>query len=402
MQTVIPENGETIDKSEFGVVTVELKQKIVQPELKIIAYLLNVSKRVTFSLSNIMAKKEKPKPRECVMFQTTDWDNDHPAPNNIRTFIHLLHLAQKWNSRTETNDPILVISRDGVLRSGPFCVASICLNRLMHETEVDVFRAVESVKRNRPQLLSTLQEYQYCYTCAAEMAVMIRERLIKLPKLPETPSSSILQLDMDALGQEEDEEDYCLSFDEDEVVQKLRQLPQIPANYANYIPNGTLSQSLFEAAPRTKKRSLPVPRYLTDYTTDPVDQPAAAVAVPLSANHTFQTKDFLNNDMHTPSMMSSQRPSISAASAAAIKPGPNKLLNLPGSDLLNQIVGTSSKFFSTGGKSFFSNIMTTKPSTEAGQLSNEAPSSTADNYFVNTRISNKSTTRMSGESGCYA
>ncbi len=45
---------------------------------------------------------------------------------------------------------------DGVQRAGVFCVVSGCMDRLLAEAEVDVFRTVEVVKQNRPQLVENL------------------------------------------------------------------------------------------------------------------------------------------------------------------------------------------------------------------------------------------------------
>ncbi|BHF68334.1 hypothetical protein SprV_0301136800 [Sparganum proliferum] len=51
------------------------------------------------------------------------------------------------------------------------------MDRLLSESEVDVFRAVETVKRNRPQLVENVEEYKLCYACVFEMSMILREQL---------------------------------------------------------------------------------------------------------------------------------------------------------------------------------------------------------------------------------
>ncbi|PAA86453.1 hypothetical protein BOX15_Mlig020833g1 [Macrostomum lignano] len=40
------------------------------------------------------------------------------------------------------------------------------MDKMRYEGEVDIFRAVEKVKRNRPQLVGSQQEYEQCYSLA--------------------------------------------------------------------------------------------------------------------------------------------------------------------------------------------------------------------------------------------
>ena len=46
--------------------------------------------------------------------------------------------------------------RTGVGRAGVYCAASICLDKLNNEGEVDVFNATRTVMHNRPQLVENL------------------------------------------------------------------------------------------------------------------------------------------------------------------------------------------------------------------------------------------------------
>lgn len=51
---------------------------------------------------------------------------------------------------------MLIFTRNGVSRAGVFCAVSMCVDKLRAEGEVDVFNAVRTVMRNRPQLVENL------------------------------------------------------------------------------------------------------------------------------------------------------------------------------------------------------------------------------------------------------
>ena len=48
---------------------------------------------------------------------------------------------------------LLLLFRDGVSRCGVYCVVSMTWDKLSSERQADVFQAVHSIKRNRPQLI---------------------------------------------------------------------------------------------------------------------------------------------------------------------------------------------------------------------------------------------------------
>ena len=58
--------------------------------------------------------------------------------------------------RCEASCSFVVCSRNGVSRVGCYCAISIAWDKLKAEGEVDVFRAVSTIKINRPQLVENL------------------------------------------------------------------------------------------------------------------------------------------------------------------------------------------------------------------------------------------------------
>lgn len=48
------------------------------------------------------------------------------------------------------------IFRDGRSRAGVYCAANACIEQVIQHGEVDVFQAVKTVRRHRPQLVENM------------------------------------------------------------------------------------------------------------------------------------------------------------------------------------------------------------------------------------------------------
>merc|ERR1712018_520455 len=76
--------------------------------------------------------------------------------------LELMNMVEKWRQRTDYG-PVVVVSQDGISRCGVYCAANACIEQVIQHGEVDVFQAVKTVRRHRPQLVENLTEYKYCY-----------------------------------------------------------------------------------------------------------------------------------------------------------------------------------------------------------------------------------------------
>ncbi|XP_052694681.1 receptor-type tyrosine-protein phosphatase epsilon-like [Crassostrea angulata] len=73
--------------------------------------------------------------------------------------------------KTEKSDQkgrVLVLSRDGATRCGPFFVVYNVLEQISMDREVDIFTAVRQIQIRRPECVSTLEEYKLCHDAVAE------------------------------------------------------------------------------------------------------------------------------------------------------------------------------------------------------------------------------------------
>nr|XP_034318450.1 uncharacterized protein LOC117686791 [Crassostrea gigas] len=79
--------------------------------------------------------------------------------NNSKTVTHILGLVS-FARNTETEGPIVVMSRDGAALCGVFCAVYNLIQQLTIDEEIDVFSVVRLLQTRRPELCSTMREYQ--------------------------------------------------------------------------------------------------------------------------------------------------------------------------------------------------------------------------------------------------
>ncbi|VDI44159.1 receptor-type tyrosine-protein phosphatase T [Mytilus galloprovincialis] len=63
---------------------------------------------------------------------------------------------------------ITVVSSDGCTKIGLFVALYLSLEKMEIDDEVDVFQVVRAMQVRRPELLTELEEYEYCYKCIKE------------------------------------------------------------------------------------------------------------------------------------------------------------------------------------------------------------------------------------------
>nr|KAG5702173.1 hypothetical protein BaRGS_033885 [Batillaria attramentaria] len=81
-----------------------------------------------------------------------------------KSLLAVMEAAENWQHKTNPLNPICILSKDGSSRCGIYCAVHICCDQLKNDNEVDVFNAVRLVRHNRPQLVTTVEEYRYIYS----------------------------------------------------------------------------------------------------------------------------------------------------------------------------------------------------------------------------------------------
>ncbi|XP_066299471.1 receptor-type tyrosine-protein phosphatase alpha-like [Branchiostoma lanceolatum] len=88
-------------------------------------------------------------------------------PDNAAGMIDLIGQVQKQQQHSG-NGPITVHCSAGAGRTGAFCAISTVLERVKAEGICDVFQVVKTLRMQRPHMVQTLDQYQFCYQAVVE------------------------------------------------------------------------------------------------------------------------------------------------------------------------------------------------------------------------------------------
>lgn len=124
------------------------------------SWIFRINKKIV-SLTELMAGVKAP-PRIVQLFQLMCWPLGHKVPSSTNSLVELMNMVERWRQRTDYG-PVVVVSPDGRSRCGVYCAANACIEQVVQHGEVDIFQAVKTVRRHRPQLIENMTEYKYCY-----------------------------------------------------------------------------------------------------------------------------------------------------------------------------------------------------------------------------------------------
>ncbi|CAH1243113.1 PTPRA [Branchiostoma lanceolatum] len=88
-------------------------------------------------------------------------------PDSASGMIDLIGQVQKQQQHSG-NGPITVHCSSGAGRTGAFCAISTVLERVKAEGICDVFQVVKTLRLQRPHMVQTLDQYQFCYQAVVE------------------------------------------------------------------------------------------------------------------------------------------------------------------------------------------------------------------------------------------
>merc|ERR1719464_281627 len=124
------------------------------------SWVFRINKKIV-SLTELMAGVKAPT-KTCQLFQLMCWPQGHKVPTSTNSLVELMNMVERWRQETDYG-PVVVVSTDGQSRCGVYCAANACIEQVIQHGEVDVFQAVKTVRRHRPQLVENITEYKYCY-----------------------------------------------------------------------------------------------------------------------------------------------------------------------------------------------------------------------------------------------
>uniref|UniRef100_A0A8I3S6K4 protein-tyrosine-phosphatase n=1 Tax=Canis lupus familiaris TaxID=9615 RepID=A0A8I3S6K4_CANLF len=135
-----------------GDITIEIKSDTLSEAISIRDFL------VTFNQP--LARQEE-QTRVVRQFHFHGWP-EIGIPAEGKGMIDLIAAVQKQQQQTG-NHPITVHCSAGAGRTGTFIALSNILERVKAEGLLDVFQAVKSLRLQRPHMVQTLEQYEFCY-----------------------------------------------------------------------------------------------------------------------------------------------------------------------------------------------------------------------------------------------
>ncbi|XP_043347109.1 receptor-type tyrosine-protein phosphatase C isoform X3 [Dermochelys coriacea] len=130
---------------------------------------VNLSSSYTIRAFDVTHVKRK-ETRNVYMYQYHRW-NGLDLPENPKDLVTMiLNLKQKLAAKSVTEDsrysrsiPIVIHCRNGSEQTGVFCALLTLLESAETEDVIDVFQVVKSLRRARPGMVPTFEQYQFLY-----------------------------------------------------------------------------------------------------------------------------------------------------------------------------------------------------------------------------------------------
>ncbi|XP_065348128.1 tyrosine-protein phosphatase Lar-like isoform X4 [Cloeon dipterum] len=100
-------------------------------------------------------------------FQFIEWP-EQGVPKSGEGFIEFIGQVHKTKEQFGQEGPITVHCSGGVGRTGVFITLSIVLERMQYEGMVDLLQTVRILRTQRPAMVQTEEQYEFCYRSALE------------------------------------------------------------------------------------------------------------------------------------------------------------------------------------------------------------------------------------------
>uniref|UniRef100_A0A8C0AF73 Receptor-type tyrosine-protein phosphatase C n=1 Tax=Bos mutus grunniens TaxID=30521 RepID=A0A8C0AF73_BOSMU len=113
-------------------------------------------------------------PRTVYQYQFNNWNGEELPAEPKELVLMIQNLKQKLPKKNSAegnkyhrNVPLLIHCRDGSQQTGIFCALFNLLESADTEEVIDVFQAVKSLRRARPGMVPTFEQYQFLYDVIA-------------------------------------------------------------------------------------------------------------------------------------------------------------------------------------------------------------------------------------------
>ncbi|CAF89865.1 unnamed protein product, partial [Tetraodon nigroviridis] len=147
-----PSIGPVTGQSVYGDISIEIKKE---------------EENESYTVRDLLVTNTREnKARAVRQFHFHGWP-EVGIPTDGKGMINLIAAVQKQQQQSG-NHPITVHCSAGAGRTGTFCALSTVLERVKAEGILDVFQTVKSLRLQRPHMVQTLEQYEFCYKVVQE------------------------------------------------------------------------------------------------------------------------------------------------------------------------------------------------------------------------------------------
>ncbi|XP_061179773.1 receptor-type tyrosine-protein phosphatase epsilon-like isoform X3 [Saccostrea echinata] len=103
------------------------------------------------------------------LFEIMSWRIIDALPSDVKTLSDVIRHIQMDVASQSTKTPITILSKDGATGCGVLCGVYNAVQQLQQDDVVDMFSIVRQLQIRRPEMISTLEEYQFCFRAASNI-----------------------------------------------------------------------------------------------------------------------------------------------------------------------------------------------------------------------------------------
>ncbi|XP_056003140.1 receptor-type tyrosine-protein phosphatase epsilon-like isoform X1 [Ostrea edulis] len=140
------------------------ERNVISPYKTILGKSRKISENVR--MTSVKMKHDKASNwHDVSVFEILNWKIKNQLPAETNACVELINEVMEVLKDKETK--ITVLSRDGATGCGMFCAVYNAVQQLQLDDEVDMFTVVRQLQIRRPEMISSLSEYQFCCKVAA-------------------------------------------------------------------------------------------------------------------------------------------------------------------------------------------------------------------------------------------
>ncbi|XP_062580037.1 receptor-type tyrosine-protein phosphatase alpha-like [Saccostrea cucullata] len=104
---------------------------------------------------------------EVQVFECLDWSLSEFLPAQTSSITNLIKQFRS-DRKSNPDGPVTLISKDGATCCGVFIAVYNAIEQLQLDDEVDIFTTVQQLQCRRPEMISTKDEYEFCFKAVCE------------------------------------------------------------------------------------------------------------------------------------------------------------------------------------------------------------------------------------------